>query len=47
MPLYFSLPHFLNCDSKVTDSIKGLNPNEKEHDFKLNVDPVRNTNKIL
>ncbi len=43
-PTYLSLPHFLNADQKFVDAIIGLNPNEKKHEFSLNLDPVKNLN---
>lgn len=41
IPLYVSLPHFLNCEKKLIDSVQSLHPNIKDHEYKLSIDPVR------
>jgi hypothetical protein len=34
------LPHFLNGDKKLLNSVIGLSPDLNEHDFILSVDPI-------
>ena len=40
MPMYASLPHFLNADNKFLEAVDGLVPEIIKHDFILNVEPV-------
>lgn len=37
--MYVSLPHFLQADPEIADSVKDLNPNEEEHITFLDVAP--------
>ena len=43
MPLYASLPHFLNADSKFLNEIIGLKPNETLHEYIVSLDPITGT----
>jgi len=40
LPMYTSLPHFLNADQKFIDGVDGLRPNLETHDWSLNIEPV-------
>lgn len=40
VPVYVSLPHFLECDKFYQDSVKGLNPKRKDHIVKIIFEPV-------
>lgn len=39
-PMYVSLPHFLDCDPKITDAVKGLSPDVNEHEIAIDFEPV-------
>lgn len=38
-PAYVSFPHFLDADPWYTDSVDGMEPNRKEHEFTMNLEP--------
>ena len=37
--MYVSLPHFLDANPEISDSVNDLNPNEEEHITYLDVEP--------
>ncbi|NXS81718.1 CD36 protein, partial [Erpornis zantholeuca] len=39
-PVYISLPHFLHASESILHNVKGLSPNEKEHETYLDIEPV-------
>jgi len=43
LPLYASLPHFLNSDQKFLNDIIGLKPNESLHEYTVSLDPATGT----
>ncbi|CAG4997164.1 unnamed protein product [Parnassius apollo] len=42
-PMYVSLPHFLDCDPKLLEGVKGLNPDVSEHEIAIDFEPITGT----
>ncbi|KPI90909.1 Sensory neuron membrane protein 1 [Papilio xuthus] len=42
-PMYVSLPHFLDCDPKIREAVKGLNPDVNEHEISIDFEPITGT----
>eukprot|EP00002_Diphylleia_rotans_P036437 TRINITY_DN801_c0_g1_i1.p1 TRINITY_DN801_c0_g1~~TRINITY_DN801_c0_g1_i1.p1 ORF type:complete len:497 (-),score=128.50 TRINITY_DN801_c0_g1_i1:589-2079(-) len=40
LPVYLSQPHFYACDPLLVDEVKGLNPNQPDHDSFLDIEPI-------
>lgn len=41
IPIYASLPHFLDCDKSYLDGVQGLNPDTEKHQIIILFEPVR------
>lgn len=39
-PAYVSFPHFLDADPWYLNSVDGLKPDRKEHEFYIKAEPV-------
>ena len=39
-PIFISLPHFYLADDEYRKNVTGLNPNPKEHEFYIVIEPV-------
>ncbi|KAL4713307.1 hypothetical protein ACJJTC_015294 [Scirpophaga incertulas] len=42
-PMYASLPHYLDCDPKLLQNVKGLNPDVNEHGIEIDFEPISGT----
>ena len=43
LPMFISLPHFLNADEKFNKSVIGLNPDSDKHDYIVSLEPMTGT----
>lgn len=43
LPIFVSMPHFLNANQSLIEAVEGLKPNKDNHDLSLSLDPVTGT----
>ena len=43
LPMFVSMPHFLNADKDFLKNVSGLLPNEDKHNYNLQIEPLSGT----